>query len=296
MSASSKKQLHVTQGVKMTALSSLGKSENVSGAYVHPVADIYPMMSSSEMFDLQQDIMRNGQREPVVVKTLSNRTIIIDGRNRWVACQLLETKPKTVEWKGGMGEELIEFIQSKNLYRRQLTSSQRAMLVVETARLLDEERGKRKRGRPSKAAKKKSPATTLKSETKTTAGAVAKKANVGATTAKAAIAVKDSGDKKLAKEVIAGKKSVKAAAKEVREKKAPPKKKRQQHRDPQSPEAVADKLLAKHGVEWCGRLMLSIESTVRRRNARPPRKPTTASDAKLLEDVSDIVNRAHDGL
>ena len=233
----------------MSALGSLKKSENVSGEYVHPAADIYPMMSGSEMFDLQQDIKRNGQREPIVIKTMSNRRIIIDGRNRWVACQLLETKPKTVEWKGGMGEELIEFIQSKNLYRRQLTSSQRAMLVVETARLLDEERAKRsgnKGGRPAK--KPETPAAPVESKAKEprkTAEAVAKKAGVGTTTAKDAIAVKDSGDKKLAKEVIAGKKSVKAAAKEVRQKKAPKKRTtRQEHRDPQSPEAVADKLLA----------------------------------------------------
>lgn len=43
----------------------------------HPYADIFPMMSDVEFAALCEDIKENGLRNP-----------ILDGRNRWRACQV----------------------------------------------------------------------------------------------------------------------------------------------------------------------------------------------------------------
>lgn len=56
---------------------------------------------------------------------------ILDGRNRWKACEELGIEAKTVEFDNG---NPLAFIISHNLHRRHLNESQRAMIA---ARLVD---------------------------------------------------------------------------------------------------------------------------------------------------------------
>jgi hypothetical protein len=49
----------------------------------HPLANEYPLMTAAELAELADDIAANGQREPVW--TYEGK--ILDGRNRWLACQ-----------------------------------------------------------------------------------------------------------------------------------------------------------------------------------------------------------------
>lgn len=91
----------------------------------HPLATLFPMMTDEELTALAEDIRRHGLREPITVW----QGRILDGRNRWRACELAGVTPQTVEWDG-QGSPL-SWVLSKNLYRRHLTASQRAAIAVE---------------------------------------------------------------------------------------------------------------------------------------------------------------------
>lgn len=122
----------------------------------HPASNIFPMMSSEEFDSLVADIEVNGQLEPIY----TSEGKIIDGRNRWMACEKLGVKPKTREWKGS--GSLVAFVVSLNLKRRHLTSSQKAAVSVEALPLLEAEAKERMaaggesagRGRPKQGTEK----------------------------------------------------------------------------------------------------------------------------------------------
>ena len=91
----------------------------------HPVANIFPMMNEEEYNALKKDILANGLLQPVYTQ----KGQIIDGRNRWKACQELGIEPKLKEWDGK--GSLVGFVISHNLERRHLTPSQKAAVAVE---------------------------------------------------------------------------------------------------------------------------------------------------------------------
>lgn len=88
----------------------------------HDVANIFPMMSSAEYGALTNDILENGQHEPI----WTHDGKIIDGRNRYQACLELGIEPRFREWNGQ--GSLVAFVVSLNLHRRHLDESQRAMV------------------------------------------------------------------------------------------------------------------------------------------------------------------------
>lgn len=92
--------------------------------YTHPVADLFPMLAEDEMAYLAADIRVNGLREPI---TLHADGRILDGRNRYRACQLAQVEPRTVVYQG---DDPIGFAVSLNLRRRHLNPGQRAMLAL----------------------------------------------------------------------------------------------------------------------------------------------------------------------
>lgn len=87
----------------------------------HEYADIFPMMDKKEYSDLKNDIKQNGLMEPVI--TLGG--LILDGRNRFRACEELGIKPTTKEFDG---EDALQYVMSTNLQRRNLNQSQKAMI------------------------------------------------------------------------------------------------------------------------------------------------------------------------
>lgn len=116
----------------------------------HPVANIFPMMSDDEFAALVEDIRANGQRQPIYLH--ENR--IIDGRNRYRACQQLGIAPNVVEWDGE--GSLVSFVVSLNLQRRHLSSSQKATVGLDILPMLEEEAARRRKeteGRPSNSEK-----------------------------------------------------------------------------------------------------------------------------------------------
>jgi hypothetical protein len=117
----------------------------------HPACLLFPPLPDEELRGLADDIQANGQRDPVV----RLQGIILDGRNRLMACEMADVEPTFVEWNGKGSP--IEFIISANLPRRHLTSSQRAVIALGLLPLLEKEAKERQRlspGRGKKVAKK----------------------------------------------------------------------------------------------------------------------------------------------
>lgn len=88
----------------------------------HPVANLFPLMSESQIHELAADIDRNGLLNPIVVQGAT----LLDGRNRLRACALANVAPLTVEWQGEGDPSL--WIVSMNLHRRHLSPAQVALL------------------------------------------------------------------------------------------------------------------------------------------------------------------------
>jgi ParB-like chromosome segregation protein Spo0J len=95
----------------------------------HPAAELFPMMSEFDLFAMVADIKANGQREPIIL----HEGMILDGRNRYAACQKLGIEPETMDW-AGRGDP-VAFVISLNLHRRHLSESQRAMVAARLAKL-----------------------------------------------------------------------------------------------------------------------------------------------------------------
>ena len=91
----------------------------------HLLADQLPLMSSEEFEALKADISENGQKEPILLF----QGKILDGRNRYKACQKLNLEPE-VEHFDGSYEAAAKLSASANLLRRHLSKSQQGMFVV----------------------------------------------------------------------------------------------------------------------------------------------------------------------
>ncbi len=104
------------------------KAEDVKPADFkpHPLAELFPMMDDDAFLDFAQDIEKHGQREPIII--YENK--ILDGRNRYKACQMLGFSPRFKEYNGN---DALGFVISLNLKRRHLTESQRAMVGAKLA-------------------------------------------------------------------------------------------------------------------------------------------------------------------
>ncbi len=102
------------------------------------LANIFPMMSNDEFAALVEDIRSNGQLTPILIDQDGK---ILDGRNRWRACQHIGIQPKvkTVDSK----ENLVNLVLSLNLHRRHLSSSQKAVVALSILPLLQVEAKKR---------------------------------------------------------------------------------------------------------------------------------------------------------
>lgn len=94
---------------------------------VHPVADLFPMLSDDELSELAEDIKANGQVHPIVTATIDGEETLIDGRNRLAACELAGIEPRFTSLNG---HDPVSFILSTNVQRRHLTKSQTAMAVA----------------------------------------------------------------------------------------------------------------------------------------------------------------------
>ena len=118
---------------------------------VHPVASLFPMIDDDALNALAEDIKKNGQREPILVAFLDgrelNEPVIVDGRNRFKACEIAGVEPEFSNDYVMEPHEIGPWVISHNLHRRHLTTSQKAAVAVayeaELAKLAKTRQGQR---------------------------------------------------------------------------------------------------------------------------------------------------------
>ena len=118
------------KGFLTDSTSSVGKQFLLNGVHMQPheLAELFPMMTCTEMQDLVLDIKAKGQLNPII--TLQGK--ILDGRNRYLACQELGIQPVFVEYSGN---DPLGDVISWNLKRRHLSEAQRAHIAVNLANI-----------------------------------------------------------------------------------------------------------------------------------------------------------------
>ena len=96
----------------------------------HQIANIFPLIQGAEFDELATDITKNGLLEPIVV----HEGKILDGRNRYNACQKAGITPETVTYDG---DDPLGHVISLNVHRRHLASDQRAAAAIEAEAIAD---------------------------------------------------------------------------------------------------------------------------------------------------------------
>jgi site-specific DNA-methyltransferase (adenine-specific) len=91
---------------------------------IHPVAELFPLLSSSELNEMADSIRREGLLNPCV----RQGDVLLDGRNRLAACKLAGVEPRFVEYSGNSP---VAFIIAANLARRHLDKGQKIALALE---------------------------------------------------------------------------------------------------------------------------------------------------------------------
>lgn len=99
----------------------------------HPVANIFPLMARQEFDDLKADIAKNGLLEPI---WLDKYGLIVDGRNRYLACLELGITP---QYRTYEGDDPLAFVVSANLKRRHLSQLQKSIIALDLIPLLAKE-------------------------------------------------------------------------------------------------------------------------------------------------------------
>lgn len=94
----------------------------------HELANIFPLIEGEEFEKLVDDIRANGLLNPIVLYEGQ----ILDGRNRFNACQQAGVQPLFLEYEGN---NPLNHVVSLNLTRRHLSESQRALVGAKLANM-----------------------------------------------------------------------------------------------------------------------------------------------------------------
>jgi len=95
----------------------------------HETTNIFPLMTGQEYINLRDDIKANGLLEPIIL--YDNK--ILDGRNRYTACLDVGVDPVFNEYTGE--QTPLDYVLSKNLHRRHLNETQRAIVASKLANM-----------------------------------------------------------------------------------------------------------------------------------------------------------------
>jgi hypothetical protein len=94
----------------------------------HEYANIYRMLPDVELAKLAEDIKEKGQLLPITIYEGK----VLDGRNRYRACEIAGVEPKTEEYTG---DDPLGLIASLNDHRRHDSENERALVGARMANL-----------------------------------------------------------------------------------------------------------------------------------------------------------------
>lgn len=105
----------------------------------HPVADLFPLMRDTDregFSGLITDIRDDGLIDPIVL----DGNVLLDGRNRYLACIEAEVEPRFVQFKDlGLSISPHVYAFERNQSRRSLTPEQRVTITAAYFRFSEEE-------------------------------------------------------------------------------------------------------------------------------------------------------------
>ena len=178
---------------KPAAQTAKKKPARKPGGYEHhPIAEIFPMLPGPEIKLLADSIKTVGLKDPIWLAEGK----ILDGRNRKLACEMANVKPRYENVPEGA--DLLEFMLACNAEKRNLSASQRAMVAAKLE-------GKKHGG--DRKSGKQEPLPSLDE--------IAKRFRVSKTSVKEARTIRADCDKKIVEAIEAGKVKVSDAAKEI---------------------------------------------------------------------------------
>ena len=224
----------------------MSKPEIICECEIHPAASIFPLMEGDRFQSLVDSIAVHGLQNPIVC----SGNVVLDGRNRLRAVEKLrnaghEVELRAVQWD--CGDNCLtetEWITAQNLDRRHLSDDAYTAAVAALNRIIRKEAKKRQKAgqfdkdKASNAAKARHAVTTKRSapqkrdrkadDARSTAGQVAAKAGVSLRKAKQAVKLDQAVEagvipEEVQKDVIAGKKKLRDAVKQVPAKPKPAK-------------------------------------------------------------------------
>jgi ParB-like chromosome segregation protein Spo0J len=99
----------------------------------HEYANIYRLLPDSDLQKMADDIREKGQLLPIT----SYEGKILDGRNRYKACQLADVEPRIEEYTGN---DPLGLIASLNDHRRHDSENERAIVAARMANLKNGQR------------------------------------------------------------------------------------------------------------------------------------------------------------
>jgi hypothetical protein len=105
----------------------------------HRLADLFPLIEGTEFDELVADVKANGLRDPI----WEYEGKILDGRNRYRAADVAGIRLRTdqiIHFEAELHGDPLAFVISKNLKRRHLNESQRAMVAANLANMRQGER------------------------------------------------------------------------------------------------------------------------------------------------------------
>lgn len=128
------------------------KGNKICGYEVHPAAALFPMMPEAELALLAESIKARGLHHPII----QTGDLILDGRNRLLACELAGVKPR---FEYFIGDSPTAYVLDVNKTRRHLTKSQWAGVAVDSLPMFEAEAKERlsKAGGDNRAGKEKIP-------------------------------------------------------------------------------------------------------------------------------------------
>lgn len=91
---------------------------------VHPLADLFPILSDEDMEALAESIRSTGLQQPLV---LDQEGRLLDGRNRLAACKLAKVEPLFTVYEG---DDPDTYALTVNLARRHMSKGQQAMIAA----------------------------------------------------------------------------------------------------------------------------------------------------------------------